>query len=112
MSGDPLEQLDYYTLLQVPDDASTDQIRAGFHRFAAKYHPDRFAGAGAEPAKVERAAQIYRRGTEAYKVLTDPRRRKLYDAGLAEGRLPDRWDVSGAVVCLAGAAVILLGPRG
>jgi curved DNA-binding protein CbpA len=92
MSDDPLEALDYYTLLQVADDASTDQIRAGFHRFAAKYHPDRFSGAGAEPAKVERAAQIYRRGTEAYKVLTDPKRRKLYDAGLAEGRV--RFDPS------------------
>lgn len=31
---------------------------------------------------------------------------------LAEGRLPDRWDISGAVVCLAGGAIILFGPRG
>lgn len=30
---------------------------------------------------------------------------------LAEGRRPDRWDVSGAAVCLAGAAIILFGPR-
>jgi small multidrug resistance family-3 protein len=28
-----------------------------------------------------------------------------------EGRLPDRWDLLGASLCLAGAAVILLGPR-
>jgi curved DNA-binding protein CbpA len=84
---DPLEQLDYYTLLQVPEQASADEVRRAFHRFAAKYHPDRFSGAGAEPAKVERAAQIYRRGAEAYKVLTDPRRRKAYDLGLVEGRL-------------------------
>lgn len=28
-----------------------------------------------------------------------------------EGVRPDRWDVLGAAVCLAGAAVILLGPR-
>jgi small multidrug resistance family-3 protein len=28
-----------------------------------------------------------------------------------EGRLPDRWDVIGAGVCLIGAAIILLGPR-
>jgi small multidrug resistance family-3 protein len=28
-----------------------------------------------------------------------------------EGRLPDRWDVIGAGVCLAGAAIILFGPR-
>lgn len=30
---------------------------------------------------------------------------------IAEGFRPDRWDLIGAVVCLAGAAVILLGPR-
>lgn len=29
----------------------------------------------------------------------------------AEGLRPDRWDVSGAALCLAGAAVILFGPR-
>ena len=32
--------------------------------------------------------------------------------GLAEGRRSDRWDVGGAAICLIGAAVILLGPRG
>jgi small multidrug resistance family-3 protein len=25
---------------------------------------------------------------------------------------PDRWDITGAAICLIGAAVILLGPRG
>lgn len=30
---------------------------------------------------------------------------------LVEDRIPDRWDLSGAAICLAGAAVILLGPR-
>lgn len=30
---------------------------------------------------------------------------------LAEGQQPDRWDIAGAAVCLAGAALILLGPR-
>ena len=28
-----------------------------------------------------------------------------------EGQRPDRWDLIGAGVCLAGAAIILLGPR-
>lgn len=31
---------------------------------------------------------------------------------LAEGHRPDRWDVGGAAICLFGAVVILLGPRG
>ncbi len=29
-----------------------------------------------------------------------------------EGARPDRWDLIGAAVCLTGAAIILLGPRG
>ncbi|MCG2842218.1 YnfA family protein [Sandaracinobacter sp. RS1-74] len=28
-----------------------------------------------------------------------------------EGARPDRWDIAGGLVCLAGAAIILLGPR-
>jgi small multidrug resistance family-3 protein len=29
-----------------------------------------------------------------------------------EGRMPDRWDLMGAALCVAGAAVVLYGPRG
>ena len=31
---------------------------------------------------------------------------------LAEGQRPDRWNVIGAAFCLAGAAIILIAPRG
>lgn len=31
---------------------------------------------------------------------------------LVEHRAPDRWDLIGAALCLAGAAIILFGPRG
>jgi len=30
---------------------------------------------------------------------------------LAEGKMPDRWDMLGAFVCLIGAGIILFGPR-
>jgi len=30
---------------------------------------------------------------------------------LVEGKLPDRWDVLGALICLVGALIILYGPR-
>lgn len=30
---------------------------------------------------------------------------------IVEGARPDRWDLAGGVVCLTGAAIILLGPR-
>jgi small multidrug resistance family-3 protein len=31
---------------------------------------------------------------------------------LVEGRMPDRWDISGAAACLIGTSIILFGPRG
>ncbi len=31
---------------------------------------------------------------------------------MVEGGRPDRWDFAGAAICIVGAAVILLGPRG
>jgi small multidrug resistance family-3 protein len=35
----------------------------------------------------------------------------LFWLWIIEGIRPDRWDLSGATVCLVGAAIILLGPR-
>lgn len=32
-------------------------------------------------------------------------------AAVVEGVVPDRWDIIGGIVCLSGAAIILLGPR-
>lgn len=90
--ADPLEALDYYTLLSIDASAGPDDVRRAFHRFAAKYHPDRFLSVGASASKVERANQIYRRGAEAYKVLTDGRRRKLYDVQLSQGKV--RFDAT------------------
>ncbi len=83
--SDRLDQLDYYTLLSLEQDASSDAIRAAFHEFALRYHPDRFSEA--PPEKRARASQIYRRGAEAYRVLMDPGRRRQYDEQLARGRL-------------------------
>lgn len=31
---------------------------------------------------------------------------------LVEGVRPDRWDVTGSAICVAGAAIVLFGPRG
>nr|WP_244985015.1 YnfA family protein [Acetobacter persici] len=31
---------------------------------------------------------------------------------VVEGRMPDKWEILGALVCLAGASLILLAPRG
>jgi len=83
--SDKLEQLDYYTLLGIEDDAGPEAIREAFHRFALKYHPDRHTGSA--DTKIDRATHIYRRGAEAYHILSDPELRHLYDKGLKRGEL-------------------------
>src|SRR5689334_22096384 len=85
MSGDRLDALDYYTLLGVSDDASTEDIKGAFRSFARRYHPDRFVDA--DDDKRDQATRIFRRGSEAFQVLTDEAQRGAYDVLLRSGKL-------------------------
>lgn len=62
-----------YQVLEVPIDASQDDIRKAYRRLAMKYHPDK---AGANNAA---AAELFKEINEAQMVLSDPRRRALYN---------------------------------
>ena len=72
---------DYYQLLNVPRDASEDEIKRAYRKAAMEYHPDRNPAPDAE-AKFKEIA-------EAYEVLSDPEQRATYDrygeAGLRGG---------------------------
>lgn len=83
--SEPPETLDYYTLLGIIRAATPDQIRSAFHRFAREHHPDTFVAAPLEER--ERHTELYQVGSEAYQVLLDPIKRKIYDDGLAQGRV-------------------------
>ena len=78
------EAPDYYELLGIIRTANADQIRSAFHRFAREHHPDNFVGS---PEESERHTELYQHGSEAYRVLGDPMKRKIYDEGLAQGVL-------------------------
>jgi len=84
MVKDRLDQINYYTLLGVEPTAGEDEITLAFQVFALKYHPDRYPK---HSAFLERAAAIYRRGTEAYRALMDPKLRAYYDHELKRGVL-------------------------
>ncbi len=79
-----LDCLDYFSLLGIARDAPEDHNREGFHEFALKYHPDEWAD---DPTRRAQALRIFKRGTEAYRVLTHPVLRARYELALLRGEL-------------------------
>jgi len=69
---------DYYEILGLSRDASPDDIKRSYRRLAMKHHPDRNGGDPEAETKFKEAA-------EAYEVLSDERRRKIYDQYGHEG---------------------------
>jgi DnaJ-class molecular chaperone len=78
-----MDELDYYQMLHVEPGASSAEIRKAFHASSRCFHPD--ANRELEPELREQCERISKRVTEAYCVLRDVRRRKAYDARVAEG---------------------------
>lgn len=74
------ERPTHYETLAVDPAATTEQIREAYRRLARDHHPDRLAASGSDGRSMP---QI----NEAYRVLSDPARRAVYDASL---RTPPR----------------------
>ena len=71
---------DYYAILQVHPRAEKEVVEAAYRRLAAKYHPDR----NSSPEATQRMSEI----NAAYEVLSDPQRRRSYDASRRFGTAP------------------------
>ena len=68
---------DYYKILGIAKGASEDDVRKAYRKMALKFHPDKNKSAGAE----EKFKEI----AEAYEVLSDKRKRDVYDKYGEEG---------------------------
>ena len=95
---------DYYEVLGIKRDAKPEEIKKAYRRLARKYHPDVNPG---DKASEER----FKLTTEAHDVLSDPKKRKVYDrfgqysdnladaaargAGPSTGRAAPNFDFSG-----------------
>src|SRR5512140_2098010 len=65
-------QPDYYATLSVPRSASADEIRKAYRRLARKCHPDLNPGDKA-------AEERFKKVQEAYDILSEPKKKQMYD---------------------------------
>ena len=66
------DKRDYYEVLGITKTATPDEIKKAYRQMAKKYHPDANPGDKDAEAKFKEAA-------EAYGILSDPEKKKLYD---------------------------------
>jgi molecular chaperone DnaJ len=69
---------DYYEVLRVSRQADEEEIKKAYRQMALKYHPDRNPGNG-------EAEEYFKEAAEAYEVLRDSQKRRIYDAYGHEG---------------------------
>ncbi|CAL0308792.1 unnamed protein product [Lupinus luteus] len=62
---------DYYSTLRIPKSASVQEIKAAYRKLARQYHPD----VNKEPGATEKFKEV----SAAYEVLSDDKKRALYD---------------------------------
>jgi DnaJ-class molecular chaperone len=67
-----MKSKDYYTILEVSSTASQEDIKKSYRRLAMKYHPDKNADSKVSELK-------FKEIQEAYKVLSDSRKRQQYN---------------------------------
>src|SRR6185437_6594279 len=65
------DEVDYYAVLGLPPSADDATIRLAYRRLARRYHPD-IAG--------DENLHLMQTLNQAYQTLSDPERRRLYDA--------------------------------
>lgn len=77
--GPPNKEL--YALLHISPEASDEEIRKAYRQWAQVYHPDKYQS----PQMKDIATENFQRICEAYEILSDERKRQIYDIYGMEG---------------------------
>jgi len=73
--------IDFYEILELRRDATQSEIKKSYRKLALKWHPDK------NPNNKEEAEKKFKNISQAYEVLSDEKRKKIYDEYGIEGIL-------------------------
>ncbi len=98
---------DYYDVLGIKRNAKPEEIKKAYRRLARKYHPDVNPG---DKASEDR----FKLTTEAHDVLSDPKKRKVYDQFLFTNNCEQfaRFVTEGQKYSTQMAAAVVVGVTG
>jgi len=79
----------FYSFLNVPHNASTEEITAAYKKRALMYHPDRHQ----DPDKRAKAELLFTKLNHIHGILTDPHKRAIYDTLGEKGLKEQEWEL-------------------
>ncbi|XP_043280850.1 dnaJ homolog subfamily C member 11 [Venturia canescens] len=80
---------DYYTFLNLPRNATPEEISNAYRRQSRMYHPDKHV----DPALKTKAEVLFNRTSKAYEVLSNPHQRAIYDSLGTRGLQTKGWEI-------------------
>ncbi|KAJ8871014.1 hypothetical protein PR048_027317 [Dryococelus australis] len=80
---------DYYAFLNIPRDASNEDINNAYRRLSRVYHPDKHV----DPELKKEAEIMFNKTKKAYEVLSDPHQRAIYDSLGIRGLETEGWEI-------------------
>lgn len=89
LSEEELDNEDYYSLLNVRREASSEELKASYRRLCMLCHPDKHR----DPELKSQAERLFNLVHQAYEVLSDPQTRAIYDIYGKKGLEMEGWEV-------------------
>ncbi|XP_061041026.1 dnaJ homolog subfamily C member 11 [Eubalaena glacialis] len=89
LSEEELDNEDYYSLLNVRREATSEELKAAYRRLCMLYHPDKHR----DPELKLQAERLFNLVHQAYEVLSDPQTRAIYDIYGKRGLEMEGWEV-------------------
>lgn len=76
-----IDELDYFQILKITPNCSAEELKSAYFKESREYHPDKYYTES--PDIVKKVTTIFKRITEAYKILSDPDTRAIYTKSIS-----------------------------